>query len=158
MKKAILEGSERAWKSRKNSGLHKIKQIVIIQDLLPKPTKKKRIICFDGIKSSIGVTWFKGEEGESGKIFNHVFPDFEDRRRGLNLWQVVEMKYPKNLIKHAYKESELKKEVEIKTKALVGQQKRRRDWNHQLTQGKTKVKKVSQSKYPSGKFFNTFRF
>ena len=113
VKQAILEQQAKANKRREKQGKPPIKIIVLVQDLLPEPEDKKRLIVCKGIKATNGITWFKGDPG---RIVNHVFPD-NDRTEGLELGQVVECEYPTNFIDKPYKRSELTKEPEVKHKS-----------------------------------------
>ena len=157
VEKALLDGQKQANVHRKNLGKHEIKLIVIIQDQLPPIDKRKRIIALEGIKSTIGVTWFKGENGKPGRVVNHVFPDVDDRSKGLELFQVIETDY-KIKINKPDKESSLTKEPEINTNTLVSQVKTRKLWNKRLSDDEKRMKKIPKSKYKNGKYFNSFKF
>ena len=84
------------------------------------------IIISTFIISTKYVTWFKGENGEPGRIVNHVFPDV-DRSKGLELYQVIESDYTIKINK-PYKESALSKEPKIDTATLASQVKQREKW------------------------------
>ena len=159
VKRAIERGSKAANQNRTRRKKYKITQIVIIQDLLPYPHKKKCILLCQGIKSTSGITWFKGKNGKNGKVVNHIFPDV-DRSVGLELYQVVQCDYPKNHVNKPYKQSELKKEAEIKTNTLIGQEKTRGVWKKLMSKGQKKMKhqkleRCSFTKLKNARFLST---